>query len=107
MDYSTYQYVTPTYAKEIMNRPSCHPEFATAAAELITTYVRRHQPDPEILIDHVHELAIRRLLSWEHQLKRRIPMDKRDYWIKTNLGLIPRNEEFEQKVLGFGQESVH
>jgi hypothetical protein len=97
MDYANYQYATPEYAMDIMNRPSTHPQFAKAAAALITLYVRRHKPDPDLLINHLHELAIRRLLHWEHQLKRRIPLDMRDYWIKTHLGLIPIDMELEKK----------
>jgi hypothetical protein len=107
VDYSNYQYVTPDYAQELMNCPTTHPQFAKAAADLITLYIRRHKPDPDLLINQLHELAIRRLLHWEHQLKQRIPLDMRDYWIKTHLGLIPWNREYEEKVLGLGEAVVH
>ncbi|MEL6930805.1 MAG: hypothetical protein AAFO95_19560 [Cyanobacteria bacterium J06600_6] len=107
MDYSDYTYRTPEYVKDFMTEPVTNPIFAEAAAKIITTYVRRYPPSSSILIDHVHELAIRRLLAWEHKLKRRIPLDERDYFIKTNLGLVEPNKSYENEVLGWGQVKSH
>jgi len=107
MDYSTYSYVTPAYVKAFMRQPSTYPEFASAAAQVITEYVRHFNPDKKIFIDHVHELAIRRLLHWEHQLQRRIPLDLREYWIRLNLGLIQRDEAYERDVLKLHDPVFH
>lgn len=105
MDYNLYTYETPAYAKESMSEAGACPEFAEEAARIITQYVRKYKP--KYLPNSLSECHIRNLLSYESMLKRKLEPATRDYWIKVYLMIIEQDEEYEQNVLGFGQEAIH
>ncbi len=97
MDYSTYIYRTPAYAKESMNKPGACPEFAQEAAKIITRYVRKYKPS--ILPCSLSECYIRDLLSYEDMLKRKLEPAVRDYWIKVYLLIREQDDDYERDVL--------
>lgn len=90
---------------DLMSDPSNYPQFAEAAAQLLTEYGQAYETPFEI--DHTHELSIRMLLNWEQQLKRRIPLDLRDYWIKTLLGIQQRDPKYEREILQLQKRKIH
>ncbi len=105
MDYNSYNYQTPAYAKESMNKSGACPEFAVAAARIITQYVRKYKP--KHLPNSLSELHIRDLLSYEDMLKRKLEPAVRDYWIKVFLLIREQDSEYEREVLKLYEDYFH
>ena len=81
-----------------------HPELADEAFELMNSYAKEHDLDMTYG-GAAAEIMVRHLLHSE-QVGYNFTPEQRDYYIKTCMGIIPLDKEYERQIGYFGQSNA-
>lgn len=81
-----------------------YPDFADKALEIINSYIKAYKPCTKFF-GLAQEVMVRHLL-YSESIGYNFTPEQRDYYIKTCMGIIPLDKEYERQIGYFGQSDA-